>query len=143
MVPKPIRRAFGWLAGGCIVLAAFSAEQFSAAAELPQRLAKGPKTGEGRNRLLEPSPWEEDHWLADIPYTWDAYLDSSYARFNKLIAAKSRLFSPPLARGENLSINFDNEFWVAKQADWAFQVEAVPDMSRGYDVGGSGALGEF
>jgi hypothetical protein len=73
------------------------------------RLAKGPKTGEGRNRLLEPSLWEEDHWLADIPYTWDAYVDGAYARFSKLIAAKSPLLLPPLARGEDFSINFDSE----------------------------------
>jgi hypothetical protein len=40
----------------------------------------------------------------------------------------------------DFSLNFDSEFWVARQEDWAFQVEAVPDMGRGYDVGGSGAL---
>jgi hypothetical protein len=90
--------------------------------------------------LLEPSLWEEDHWLADIPYTWDSYIDGSYARFTRLIANASPLLAPPLARGEDFSINFDDEFWVARQSDWAFQVEAVPDMSRAYDVGGSGAL---
>jgi len=105
-----------------------------------ERLARGPKTGEGRNWLLEPSLWEERHWLADIPYTWDAYIDGSYARFRKLIAAKSPLLVLPLSRPEDFSINFDSEFWVAKQADWTFQVEAVPDMGRAYDIGGSGAL---
>jgi hypothetical protein len=104
------------------------------------RLARPPKTREGQNKLPEPSLWVERHWLADIPYTWDAYVAGSYGRFRKLIAAKSPLLLPPLARGEDFSINFDGEFWVARQDDWAFQVEAVPDMSRGYYEGRSGAL---
>jgi hypothetical protein len=84
--------------------------------------------------------WVECHCLADIPFTYDAYVDGSYARFRKLIAARSPLLLPPLARGDHFSINFDSEFWVARQDDWAFQVEAVPDMSRAYYEGSSGAL---
>jgi len=105
-----------------------------------QRLGKIPIKGEGRTSGLEPPLWQEDHWLADMPYTWDDYVDGSYARFSRVVAAKSPLLLPPPARDDDFSINFDDEFWVAKHGDWAFQVEAVPDMSRAYDVGSSGAL---
>jgi hypothetical protein len=96
--------------------------------------------GEGRARGLEAVVWQEDHWPADIPFTWDDYLDGSHARFTKLIAQRSELLLPPFARSGDFSVNFDGEFWVAKRSAWGFQVEAVPHMSRGYNQGGSGAL---
>jgi hypothetical protein len=105
-----------------------------------ERLNTAPAKGEGRNAKLEPALWEEKHWLADMPYTWEDYVPGSYARFVRLAAANSELLLPPLARPDDFSINFDNEFWIAKQDNWAMQIEAVPDTSRAYDVGGSGAL---
>jgi hypothetical protein len=89
---------------------------------------------------MEPVKWEEDHWPADLPFTWDDYVEGSHARFSKLIADKSELLLPPFARAGDFSMNFDNEFWIAKQGGWGFQVEAVPHMSRGYNHGRSGAL---
>ncbi len=87
-----------------------------------------------------PPVWIEDHWPADIPYTWDHYRPGSYARFQKAINEKDELLVPPFAREDDLNVNLDGEFWMVKRDEWGFQVEAVPHMGRDYDIGGSGAL---
>ena len=84
--------------------------------------------------------WQEGHWPADLPYTWDHYVDGSFKRFQKLALAKDEKLLPPFARSADFNLEFDEEFWMAKHGDWGFQVEAVPHMSRSYDKGGSGAL---
>lgn len=84
--------------------------------------------------------WAESHWPADLPYTWDHYVPGSYERFRKLLAQESQMLRAPFARSADVNLAFDEEFWMAKQGDWGFQVEAVPHMSRSYDKGGSGAL---
>lgn len=91
-------------------------------------------------RGLTPKIWREDHWPADIPYTWDAYRPGTYKRFAKAVKDRNLLLLAPFARPGDFSLNFDREFWVVKKGDWGFQVEAVPHMGRGYDGGGSGAL---
>jgi hypothetical protein len=84
--------------------------------------------------------WQEDHWPADLPYTWDHYATGSYERLQKLLSEKSELLLPPFERKADFNLEFDEEFWIAKRGAWGFQVEAVPHMSRSYDKGGSGAL---
>ena len=103
------------------------------------RLNRAPRKPERWDADAAPV-WQERHWPADLPYTWDAYVPGSYARFGELIRANSELLRPPFARPGDFSRNFDGEFWVAKRGDWGFMVEAVPHMGRGYSAGGSGAL---
>ena len=91
-------------------------------------------------RVPEPERWEERHWPADLPYTWDYYVDGAYDRFTRAIGTRNELLRAPFERAGDFSISFDDEFWVAKDGDWGFQVEAVPHMGRSYDTGGSGAL---
>ncbi|MBW3598077.1 MAG: hypothetical protein KY475_12465 [Planctomycetes bacterium] len=104
-----------------------------------QRLRRRPSRPE-KWSAEQPPIWQEGHWPADLPYTWDHYLRGSYARFQKLAEEQSDMLLPPFERGGDFSINFDKEFWAVKRGDWGFQVEAVPHMGRGYEVGGSGAL---
>lgn len=103
------------------------------------RISRRPKQPE-KWKHDQPPVWAEDHWPADIPYTWDHYVPGSYARFKEFVDNKSELLLPPFERKGDFNENFDGEFWMAKRGDWGFQVEAVPHMGRGYDVGGSGAL---
>lgn len=104
-----------------------------------ERLNRRPKRPEKWN-ADQPPVWQEHHWPADLPYTWDHYIAGSYARFQQDISKRSELVIPPFARQGDFNIHFDREFWVVKRGDWGFQVEAVPHMGRGYDVNGSGAL---
>lgn len=87
-----------------------------------------------------PPVWQEDHWPADLPYTWDHYVPGSYQRFQQLLAMKAEMLRPSFERTANFNLAFDEEFWMAKRGKWGFQIEAVPHMSRSYDKGGSGAL---
>jgi hypothetical protein len=103
------------------------------------RLSRNPKRPEGWSHTEVPV-WKEEHWPADLPYTWDHYVGGSYARFSKLVDEKSELLLPPFERRGDFNRDFDGEFWMAKRGDWGFQVEAVPHMSRSYDAGGSGSL---
>jgi hypothetical protein len=103
------------------------------------RFNRRPRRPEGWTAAESPA-WKEEHWPADLPYTWDHYLDGSYARFKKLVDDKSPLLLPPFERDGDFNVDFDGEFWIARQDDWGFQVEAVPNMGRSYDTGGSGAL---
>ena len=105
-----------------------------------KRIGSGPIRGERRARLTEPTSWEEDHWPADVPYTWEGYIPGTYDRFVKLTEGKSDTLLPPFTRVGDFSLDFDREFWMAKENDWGFQVEAVPHMSRSYNAGRSGAL---
>jgi len=91
-------------------------------------------------KATEAPVWQERHWPADLPYTWDHYVKGSYGRFQELLAAESEMLLPPFERKGDFNLSFDEEFWIAKQGNWGFQVEAVPHMSRSYDKGGSGAL---
>ena len=104
-----------------------------------ERLNRHPSRPE-KWRPDEPPVWHEDHWPADLPYTWDHYVAGSYDRFQQFVKDGSPLLAPPFARTGDFNLNFDGEFWMAKRGDWGFQVEAVPHMGRGYDVYGSGAL---
>lgn len=104
------------------------------------RLASEQKRLTERRAEFEPAKWAPGHWPEDIPFTWDNYVDGSYRRFARLVEEKSELLLPPFQRGGDFSIGFDDEFWMAKDGGWGFQVEAVPDMGGGYDSGGSGAL---
>ena len=103
------------------------------------RLSRRPSKPERWN--AEESPvWQEEHWPADLPYTWDHYIAGSYDRFRKAAEDGSVWLQPPYDRDGDFNINFDGEFWSVKRGDWGFQVEAVPHMGRSYDTGGSGAL---
>lgn len=104
-----------------------------------QRLNRGPKRPEGWSHT-QPPVWAENHWPADLPYTWDHYVPDSYLQFSQLAVARSPRLLAPYEKAERFNINFDGEFWSLKEGDWGFQVEAVPHMGRGYDVNGSGAL---
>jgi hypothetical protein len=104
-----------------------------------QRLSRNPRRPEKWSQTEVPV-WKEEHWPADLPYTWDHYVPGSYARFNKLVEQKSELLLPPFERRGDFNLDFDGEFWMAKRGEWGFQVEAVPHMSRSYDTGGSGSL---
>ncbi|MEQ8787460.1 MAG: hypothetical protein RIC55_14245 [Pirellulaceae bacterium] len=103
------------------------------------RLTRSPRRPEGW-KAAETPVWKEEHWPADLPYTWDHYVEGSYARFQKLVDEKSPLLLPPFEREADFNLDFDGEFWMAMHDDWGFQVEAVPHMGRSYDTGGSGAL---
>lgn len=104
-----------------------------------ERMNRRPRRPE-KWKADQPPIWKEGHWPADLPYTWDHYVDDSYARFSQLVEDKSDMLLPPFSRADNFNVDFDEEFWTTKRGDWGFQVEAVPHMSRSYDKGGSGAL---
>lgn len=103
------------------------------------RFNRYPKRPEGW-RADDPPTWKERHWPNDLPYTWDGYVRGTHERLAKLVEQRHPSLLAPFERDTNFSESFDEEFWMAKQSDWGFQVEAVPHMSRTYFKGGSGAL---
>jgi len=78
-------------------------------------------------------------WPDDLNYAYDRYVPGAYERF-ELLRHEASNFLPPYAREASFNKVFSNEFWAYKSKGWGFQVETVPDMGRGYDRGGSGAL---
>jgi hypothetical protein len=104
------------------------------------RLNRAPKATRKQQMATKPPVWVEDHWPADLPYTWDHYVDGAYARFQRAAERNSELLAAPYERPGDFTVNLDGEFWAVKRGDWGFQVEAVPHMGRDYDVDGSGAL---
>lgn len=114
-------------------------EMLKAIEQWVERMNRRPPNPE-KWKADEAPVWAEHHWPNDLPYTWDRYVEGSYARFQQLLAKQPDLFDPPFARQGDFNLSFDDEFWMAKRGDWGFQVEAVPHMSRSYDKGGSGAL---
>jgi hypothetical protein len=92
------------------------------------------------SKSVKPAKPLESKWPADLVYTYDYYIPGSYDRLLEKCRKGNTLLSPPFARDADFNICFDGEFWIAKQRGWGFQVESVPDMGRGYDEGGSGAL---
>lgn len=84
--------------------------------------------------------WQEAHWPADLPYTWDHYVDGSYQRIQRLIESRDESLLPPFSRSQDFNLDFDEEFWMVKRGSVGFQVEAIPHGSRSYLQGGSGAL---
>ncbi|MEM7013312.1 MAG: hypothetical protein AAF585_17715, partial [Verrucomicrobiota bacterium] len=64
--------------------------------------------------------WKEHHWPNDLPYTWDRYVDGSYAHFHNTLEAADEMLKPPFVRDADFNLDFDEEFWIAKRGNWGF-----------------------
>src|SRR5690606_31874868 len=62
-----------------------------------QRLNRAPKKPE-RWKPDQPPVWTEDHWPADLPYSWDHYVPGSYARFCALARWENPWLLSPFER---------------------------------------------